>query len=68
MAFESAFKATDNTQHFDDVYSPAHDCAEQPFRVLILKYFDDLELTCEQAAENCSVQALMPKTIINESE
>ena len=51
MAFESTFKAIDNTLHHDDGCSTALDYVEQSSWVLFLKYFDDLELTREQAAE-----------------
>ena len=51
MAFESSFKAIDNTLHHDDGCSTALDYVEQSSWVLFLKYFDDLELTREQAAE-----------------
>ena len=51
MAFESSFKAIDNTLHHDDGCSTALDYVEQSSWVLFLKYLDDLELTREQAAE-----------------
>ena len=51
MAFESTFKAIDNTLHHDDGCSTALDYVEQSSWVLFLKYFDDLENTREQAAE-----------------
>ena len=51
MAFESTFKAIDNTLRHDDGCSTALDYVEQSSWVLFLKYFDDLELTREQAAE-----------------
>jgi len=51
MAFESSFKAIDNTLHHDDGCSTALDYVEQSSWVLFLKYFDDLEQTREQAAE-----------------
>lgn len=51
MAFESAFKAIDNTLRHDDGCSTALDYVEQSSWVLFLKYFDDLEITREQAAE-----------------
>lgn len=51
MAFESTFKAIDNTLHHDDGCSTALDYVEQSSWVLFLKYFDDLEKTREQAAE-----------------
>ena len=51
MAFESAFKAIDNTLRHDEGCSTALDYVEQSSWVLFLKYFDDLELTREQAAE-----------------
>ena len=51
MAFESTFKAIDNTLHHDDGCSTALDYVEQSSWVLFLKYFDDLEQTREQAAE-----------------
>ncbi len=51
MAFESTFKAIDNTLHHDDGCSTALDYVEQSSWILFLKYFDDLELTREQAAE-----------------
>ena len=51
MAFESKFKAIDNTLHHDDGCSTALDYVEQSSWVLFLKYFDDLEKTREQAAE-----------------
>ncbi len=51
MAFESTFKAIDNTLRHDDGCSTALDYVEQSSWVLFLKYFDDLEKTREQAAE-----------------
>ena len=51
MAFESAFKAIDNTLHHDEGCSTALDYVEQSSWVLFLKYLDDLENTREQAAE-----------------
>ena len=51
MAFESTFKAIDNTLRHDDGCSTALDYVEQSSWVLFLKYFDDLEYTREQAAE-----------------
>ena len=51
MAFESAFKAIDNTLRHDEGCSTALDYVEQSSWVLFLKYLDDLELTREQAAE-----------------
>ena len=51
MAFESAFKAIDNTLHHDEGCSTALDYVEQSSWVLFLKYLDDLEETREQAAE-----------------
>lgn len=51
MAFESSFKAIDNTLHHDDGCSTALDYVEQSSWVLFLKYLDDLEQTREQAAE-----------------
>ena len=51
MAFESAFKAIDNTLHHDEGCSTALDYVEQSSWVLFLKYLDDLERTREQAAE-----------------
>lgn len=51
MAFESSFKAIDNTLHHDDGCSTALDYVEQSSWVLFLKYFDDLEKIREQAAE-----------------
>ena len=51
MAFESAFKAIDNTLHHDEGCSTALDYVEQSSWVLFLKYLDDLETTREQAAE-----------------
>lgn len=51
MAFESTFKAIDNTLHHDEGCSTALDYVEQSSWVLFLKYFDDLEKTREQAAE-----------------
>jgi type I restriction enzyme M protein len=51
MTFESTFKAIDNTLHHDDGCSTALDYVEQSSWILFLKYFDDLELTREQAAE-----------------
>ena len=45
MAFESSFKAIDNTLHHDDGCSTALDYVEQSSWVLFLKYLDDLELT-----------------------
>ena len=50
MAFESVFKAIDNTLLHDDGCSTAMDYVEQSSWVLFLKYFDDLENTREQAA------------------
>lgn len=41
MAFESTFKAIDNTLHHDDGCSTALDYVEQSSWVLFLKYFDD---------------------------
>ena len=51
MAFESSFKAIDNTLHHDEGCSTALDYVEQSSWVLFLKYLDDLETTREQAAE-----------------
>ncbi len=51
MAFESSFKAIDNTLHHDDGCSTALDYVEQSSCVLFLKYLDDLEQTREQSAE-----------------
>ena len=51
MAFESSFKAIDNTLHHDDGCSTALDYVEQSSWVLFLKYLDDLEQTREQSAE-----------------
>ena len=42
MAFESSFKAIDNTLRHDDGCSTALDYVEQSSWVLFLKYFDDL--------------------------
>ncbi len=51
MNYDNVFKAIDNTLHHDDGCSTALDYVEQSSWVLFLKYFDDLELTREQAAE-----------------
>lgn len=50
MAFESAFKAIDNTLRHDEGCSTALDYVEQSSWVLFLKYWDDLETTREISA------------------
>lgn len=50
MAFESAFKAIDNTLRHDEGCSTALDYVEQSSWVLFLKYWDDLEATREMSA------------------
>lgn len=50
MAFESAFKAIDNTLRHDEGCSTALDYVEQSSWVLFLKYWDDLEATREMFA------------------
>lgn len=51
MAFETTFKAIDDTLRHDEGCSTAMDYVEQSSWVLFLKYFDDLENTREQEAE-----------------
>ena len=51
MAFESTFKAIDDTLRHDEGCSTAMDYVEQSSWVLFLKYFDDLEQTREMSAE-----------------
>ena len=50
MAFESTFKAIDNTLHHDEGCSTAVDYVEQSSWILFLKYLDDLEQTREMSA------------------
>lgn len=50
MAFESIFKAIDNTLHHDEGCATALDYVEQSSWILFLKYFDDLEQTRELKA------------------
>ena len=50
MAFESTFKAIDNTLHHDEGCSTALDYVEQSSWILFLKYLDDLEQTREMSA------------------
>jgi len=51
MAFDTTFKAIDDTLRHDEGCSTAMDYVEQSSWVLFLKYFDDLENTREQEAE-----------------
>ncbi|MBQ0089038.1 MAG: hypothetical protein KBT27_06880 [Prevotellaceae bacterium] len=51
MAFESTFKAIDNTLHHDEGCSTALDYVEQSSWILFLKYLNDLENTRELSAQ-----------------
>ena len=50
MAFESTFKAIDNTLRHDEGCATALDYVEQSSWILFLKYLDDLEQTREMSA------------------